>query len=91
LDVQRFGHNDLKELSPSEFNESSGYNSTLKHPEPMDTGPLMLKQAPTNGEIFERLGAISGIPPRSVNDSIMASWTADTLKYSGMILMFEKF
>ncbi|KAL4224023.1 Zinc ion binding [Mactra antiquata] len=66
-----------------DVNESIVYTSTLKHPEPLDMGPLSLKKkAPSNGEIFERLGAISGVPPRSVNDSIIASWTVSTLKCS---------
>ena len=57
--------------------EKEVVSSTLQHPTPIDTGPSKLKSIkPTNGEIFERLGAISGILPPSVNDSIMASWTA---------------
>ncbi|XP_060600144.1 uncharacterized protein LOC132753668 [Ruditapes philippinarum] len=79
----RFDHVDFKEFDSATLKEATVYASTLKHPEPLDTGPFSLKKiAPSNGEIFERLGAISGVPPRSVNDSIIASWTAATLKYS---------
>ncbi|WAR01984.1 RC3H2-like protein [Mya arenaria] len=60
--------------------EAEAVKSTLQHPAPLDTGPAKLKSnKPTNGEIFERLGAISGVLPRSVNDSILASWTTSAL------------
>ena len=63
-----------------QVDESEAYTKTLEHPHPLDVGPASLKaDLLSNGDIFERLGAISGVPPRSVNDSIMTSWMTATL------------
>ena len=60
--------------------DPGGKEETLRHPVPRDSGPQGLKAAhPTHTNLFKRLGAISGMPPRSVNDSIMASWMTATL------------
>ncbi|KAH3890671.1 uncharacterized protein LOC127852601 [Dreissena polymorpha] len=60
--------------------EAEAVKMTLSHPCPIDTGPVKLKAINrTNGEIFERLGAISGVHSGQVNDSILASWTTSAL------------
>ena len=56
---------------------------TLEHPVPRDAGPPGLRSTFVNQKgLFERLGALSGMPPSSVNDSIMASWMTATLSAS---------
>ena len=70
----------------SYYSKVPGKEETLRHPVPRDSGPVGLKaKHPTHSNLFKRLGAISGVPPRSVNDSIMASWMTATLTAASSI------
>lgn len=56
---------------------------TLEHPLPRDAGPPGLRYSDSNqATLFKRLGTLSGVPPRSVNDSIMASYMTSALSAS---------
>ena len=64
-------------------NDISQRQQTLEHPLPRDAGPPGLRSSISDHTtLFERLGAISGMPPSSVNDSIMASWMTSALSAS---------
>ena len=56
---------------------------TLEHPLPRDAGPPGLRATdPSQANLFKRLGALTGFPSGSVNDSIMASWMTSALSAS---------
>lgn len=67
---------------PNLFNEMTNrFNGSQQQPAAFDPVTYNMQSTmPSNGEIFDRLGAISGIPSKSVQDSIMASWITSSLK-----------